>query len=350
MLVASACPAALLPQPSIKKSAGLIVDGITAVWGMRDDPAVAAAVDHWGQTLELVARMLKVLAALKGLHDCLHRLQLQQLRRFRDLVRRFATDPDSLSDMLTSLDVIRQAVRDARAAAADLPATPADRGVELEWIARLDGLATVLGPALEELDTRAAIGAMTDFRQIIRGELVRLNSRMVVTVEAVPLAGLIAAMEEIDRATTDTPGAIPGGLAALRQLYAALSGRVAEHRQWQNADNKLWALEEVIDQAPATLMDDVRDYLWPNAAEAVEPLCQLDPFADWSVAIGIESGRVGVALAAVDLTNLRLALQRHRSQSRFRFFDVDRMLYAECGEAARIAPPLTTLVAAVDAD
>ena len=345
-LVGQACPDALNSEPSLIAQVGPVVTSIEEIGRSLDDPGVRKAISDWSSDLGQVAHALELLAAYKTLHDCLHRLQLQQFRQVVDAAKRFATEPTDFVLLDSCVTEIKHECSDARDAAAALPDGPTGRGSELVWIEALENAARGLSAALDGLDAGGASVCVRQFRQVIRVEPFRLNRLLTLTADALPLDPLIAALRRVLAAVAaGQQPALAAGLDALVRLAPALRGRVAEHRQWQDAENMLWMVEELLG-APDALEQFA--LLWPNTRGQVAALCRLEPEAEWAMDMEQSSARLDQAVAAADALRLRLVFQRYRSLTLFRFFQVDKALRAQCSATVAIAEPLRALLLEAD--
>lgn len=342
------CPEALASPTETGVQVDAVNAGLNAARSRIDDPAVAAAISDSRGDLERISRELTLLASYKALHDGLQRVQMQPYPELRASVKRFQAEDGDIETIESQLYQLRLIVPDLRSAADGLPDTMAGRQRELKWIEKVEQAAEALATAVEGMNQHMAVGALRVLRDVIRREPFVVNSQFTATADRLNLERLTETFERIIAAIPGEEG--PAGelrksLSALRQMTPELKGRVAEHLEWQDVENKLWTAEESVQAGSGDRIADF-ELDWPGIDQQVRAIAGADPSARWSTDLAKRSDAVTASLNG-DRARLQSAFDRYRREALIRFFLVDKTLKAQCDSILGIAQPIQRLLGGV---
>lgn len=318
----------------------------------RDIQAALAA----GSGLATVTGQIDILATYKNLHD--------GLQSFQYGIGSFQTLLIAARDMGTSLEqvrVLRKFLNQLRLFCAStgekvavLPAGPALRDIEQAWLDDLGQAATKLQGAIVN-KSPDAYDALFDVRTVLRVVPSRLNQQIFVTAKNLPFGLLATGLDTIaGKLPTDDPAVPPIKAAhdAIMVLSSTIYARVVEHKLWQDVDNKLASLADMIEpveSAQGAAADKSLPFqfspLWRNLETKVRVLTDLDPNGAWRTTLAAYSTDVNDQLSreAVD-TAFILAFEAYRDEAQQRFVQVDLALKTECASIVRVSTPLHKII------
>jgi hypothetical protein len=320
---------------------GTAIEAVTA--NAKADPKFLQVVGMSKARFEVVREELDRLARYKGLHDCLHTLQLQ-LSAITRASRAFPAEPAAGRELIAYIDQLLRQARRARKNTTGL----LTEGDELAWV---DDFDKALGAAREAVQrvAGAPLAAAVEALGRLLPEAVRINGEMIGAARR-----LSPALDELAKTLDDLPehpaagdrlayggvvGRLEAGAKALDGLSTQLAGLANTHDIWQKIETALTAAEAVPNGPPAQ-----RVPRWPLVKTMLHRVCPAgsigDPAAD------------PVALAdqweqAVDPTmaeNLFLAL---RAGARHEFKDVDDNLLDLADQLTGTVGPLNTLLGVI---
>jgi hypothetical protein len=338
-------------RETTKKQVDFVVSGVETMRDHLTNNAVRDLVVTSRDDLERLTANIKLLAAYKTLHDCLHKIQLSHYRSLTRHVKVFRTEPNAASELEDLVAQLKPLVQDAREAADSLPDTATSRARELDWVIRLDAAVTLLGTAVENLQDRDALLAVRSLRTIIRVEPFNVNRELTLIAEALPLDRLIVTVERVINAAAPTDEALvdhlESALNALQNLLPQLKGRVAEHKRWQTVENEFWGAEEFLDRGTPDAIEEFL-LLWQTAKQMVQELRAIDPAANWAIEAGKFADKLDQDVpqdAQPESLTDKLPIVR-TNYGRFRhrvldhFYRVDKVLKSQCEEILRLGEPL----------
>ena len=342
-------------REATKRQIDVVVTGVKTMRDHLTNDAVRELVMTSRADLERLTANIKLLAAYKTLHDCLHKIQLSHYRSLTRHVKAFRTQPDVAGELENLVAQLKPLIQDAREAAESLPDTATSRARELDWVTRLDAAVALLGTAVENLQDRDALLAVRSLRTIIRVEPFNVNRELTLIAEALPLDRLIVTVEKVIGAVTANEAAFVDQLEnahdALENLMPQLKGRVAEHKRWQRVENEFWGAEEFLDHGTADAIEEF-SLLWQTVKQLVQELRAIDPAANWAIEAGKFADNVdqdvpqdGHLAALTDkLTAVRTNYGRFRYRVLDHFYRVDKLLKSQCEEILRLGEPLQSLL------
>jgi hypothetical protein len=274
-----------------------------------------------------ITEQIRTLSACKNLHECLHTLHLK-------LAFRSAAAGD-----LERVKNVEETGAVARAASAQLSA---DAGVELEWIAELERLAGELKTAIEAANFAAMETGFDRAQRLIRLQLSHLNAKIFDAADKLSLDGLLFVLPAAFRHLED---ALFTPLDhAIRDLKATVMARALVHKIWQDAENELSFIEDLL-SLPAT---DVHHFIaqhWLLLRSRVLLLAALDPEAQWAKDTQVCSDRMEVELTRETLSDtMKPSFEAFCRVLRFHFFEVDARLKDDCGSLGKFYAPLGSMI------
>ena len=323
-------------------------DVVRAVEGLRAIEQSVDAIDglaRYRVGLGRVAERIGILRTLKALHDLLHT---------------FANTADSPVDLRAAAETAAAATGRRRLArfiqgllhaceraAIVATALPADNGVrdnEIYWIDKLKGVTTDLQETIAGADVDEIVSALEEVRDKLRALPSSINERIVTSARIIPLApladllDLIIAQRQPDETTR---AAIESARLSIVAIASLVRERVAEHDLWQEVDDKLAALLEIL------YTDDpgrVRKFatLWSKQAKPrLAQLSRLDPAGTWRDQVALKVVTVDDLLATEALDDRFVeAFEALCWEARQQFYRVDVRLMTECADLEPLNAPL----------
>ena len=345
--IASACPAALEQIPSTEAQVGSLLTGLAAIRARLGDASVRAALSTSASALRTVADTVNTLNIYKNIHDTLHQFQFSETQDLRHAARSFATDETQSAVLVQYQGQLQIMAMTARTWIEQLPQTSQLRQMELSWLTQMEGADQRLNAALTDRETTPAQIALTDIHRLMSIVPSRLNEQIVVAAEALPLGDLAAALAGLSTALTDD---IAKAQASLSLVRPTLDARVAEHKSWQEIDNKIRYLDELLDHSGPDALAEFTIY-WPDLKQHVLDLAAFDTTAPWARDTKIYSDRLDDLLAR-DLLDAPLiaSFANVSVKARLRFLMVDKTLKSDCGQLATLSAPLQAIVTELDHD
>lgn len=339
---------------------GQVVGELLRTGTRIEESAVRAALEASKDALERLVDDVEVLDAHKILHDSLHQLQLRQFATLQDAARTLA-QPASIDALRNFQDRMHTACATASSTVARLKA-PSVRNQQEIWVDDLIRTTAALQAALDDRVTATAMQALHKVRLMLEREPSQINRIIFATAKSLRLGELIDALRAVGAAAGDEPNSAAD---ALRDIRAVLLGRVVEHQLWQDADDSLWAYDQIFMLPVERLFGDF-DALWPATRTMLADLANQERGAAWSAnvlryvaQVDLALTRLEVALAALegaapgpDAQQRGEELRQHfgdvRAEARVRFFVVDQTLKADCAALVRIGEPLKLLLARLE--
>lgn len=350
-LTTGAKPTLELPGLTTDDRVNTAVAGFNAV---NQQPKDIQAVLAAGDGLTAVTSQIDVLATYKNLHDGLQSFQYG-IGSFQSLMiagRDMGADLNQVRVLRKFLNQLRLFCASAGDKITVLPPGPALRDIEQAWLDDLGSAATKLQGAIP--DTSAdAYDALLDVRTVLRVVPSRLNQQIFVTAKNLPFGILAAGLETIaGKLPADEPSvpAIKAAQDAIKVLSSTIYARVVEHKLWQDIDNKLASLTDMVEPIEGVAAADKSlpfqfSPLWRNLEVKVKVLADLDPNGQWRAMLAGYSTDVNDQLSreTVD-TAFILAFEAYRDEAQQRFVQVDLALKTECASIVRVSTPLHKII------
>jgi hypothetical protein len=345
-LIVQAVPEAEAELGPIAQQMPAVVEGLKSAGAQVSDQAVKAELAKSRSMLEDIPHVTTHIECYKGLHDCLHVIQMKPIAKLLSAVRTVKSEEiDSLREYQ---DQAQSQVESARYIVQRLPDD--SQSMQSKWIDRLADVVEIYGKAQDRRDSHLGRVAVIQLSQILWHESNNLNQAIVAETKRLPLNDLRATLERLS-AGVPTPGlAIPNAVAALSDVENALHSRVAEHDRWQTLDNYIWTLDDFFTRSP----DPAEDFIafWPEVKASLRSLIDLAPDAKWSSQLLESAAQIEnelLRLEAADATPAPESMlggmfSEFRRTARMRFFQVDRRLLEECGHLGSIGEPVAQIL------
>lgn len=334
------------PQRSAARQAAVAIPAVSAGLGalgelLRIGP-VRSALVAFRTDFQAASEQIAVLSGYKQLHDL-----FQQLEDCYDLIvngcRRLPAD-DMAWDELANAEPELDGIVDELLRVAGQATFAANEAL---WMRRLER---------GRGDLRAGIAA-SDLAQVRRGaarinddilgrELSRVNSCLVTAARTLRLTTLIRALATVrdslgglrlDQQSVRQLAVFDGGLDALEQLNGKLERAIQFHDTFQEIDDELRRVRELIDRDTGELQR-----AWSDLKPLAERL--YDSGAPWVAQLRDNGAALEQALASGEAGRIRRIFLRYRSHASRCFNQIDRDLLALCEELNSVGQPLAAVL------
>ncbi|MBX2998646.1 MAG: CHAT domain-containing protein [Caldilineaceae bacterium] len=316
--------------------------GLNALAALMQKPIVRDAVVAFQTDLEATGQQIELLAGLKDLHDHLHNVEFQCYRMIEGEMARFPADDLAVENLLDNELTLQDLVEKVRQSA--------DRAVLSQdtraWINDLAEARRLLRAALQGKDPQSLAGCMRLLRRILTKEPSRINERLNRTAGSLRLGPIESTLTIVAEQLTTVEASVDpealrqlaAGVEALGRLAQTLAQTVRDHNLWQNLDVELRRVD-------AVLVHDLDELIfsWPDVRRMAADL-RRDTVAPWAETLAREEEQLDAALQSLNLALVRRCFFRFRRQAGIRFYQVDAELKNLCGEVARIAAPLDSIL------
>lgn len=349
-LVVQAVPEAKNALTEVKAQLEDVKTGLERTRTLLDDPAARSTIVQYKETLEGVQNGISLLDGYKGLHDCLHLLQIKQISLLIASTAAIASDDVQYDALREYKDQVRTQVQSARGVAERLPDEPTLRSVETKWIDELETAAKFLQKSLDDRNPSMAKIGIIKMSRVLQFQPPRLNDLILAAAKELPLQQLSAALSQLAPGSAQATAELANAQTALERLGQALRGRVGEHDIWQEIDKQIWVIEQLL----AETADQTDDFTaaWPDLKTPLRTMADLSPEAEWSRNVKNYSDRIDIELLRLQQLEAAPAdakppksmlLNRFadlRSEARLRFFIVDQQLKRDCELLVGIGAPV----------
>lgn len=315
--------------------------GLLALVDLMRNPEVQAKVAAFDTVFETSSKQIEILGYYKDLHDLLHTLQFK-FYTILSIARTAKKDPEDITiwDNVTSYVVeLQDVLKGLNKAAQQTSNTRA----ALPWIQKLIDNLKALFESLEQNDATQLDKAIGPIQRILATEPSRINDRLAVAAEALPLPMLVDALSRVcdsldsGRVNAVTMNKFEEGVHAIEELKGQLDALIDSHNQWQEID----IIIRRIEGAMAIDNSDLEES-WPELKAKTEAQCGCSE-EDWAQWLKKEIAKLDKALADADAPKIRQSFQGYRSRSNNRFYEVDLSLKELCSQLRKVGEPLTTV-------
>jgi hypothetical protein len=359
-LIVGVVPDAQNALPEVKKQIGDVRTGLERTRVLLSDPTARSAFASSKDTLTSLEDRISRLDGYKGLHDCLHVLQLKQISLLMASSAAIASDDVHYASLREYKDQVRSQVQSARSIVDRLPEEPSLRSVETKWIDSLEEAAKIIQKSLENRNPNTAKVGIIRMSRVLQVQPPRLNDLIVAAAKEMPLQQLSQTLGTLVATMKSPNSEIANAQVALGRLQQALRGRVVEHDIWQDIDEQIWVIEQLFDQTSDPT--DAFTTAWPDLKTPLRTMSDLSPEAEWSNNIRDYSDRIDIELLRLQsletatgqggrpkstLLNLFADL---RSEARLRFFIVDQQLKRDCELLVGIGVPIKNILGILSND
>jgi hypothetical protein len=217
---------------------------------------------------------------------------------------------------------------------------PEEAKIELDWLSRLQVLATSLESALAASDVAACFRAVNDIQQLIKMNLSRLNAKVYKAATDLSFEALTSDLPEDleDQAAFDKLG------FAIHELKPTLLARALKSKLWQEAENE-FSLAADFFSIPGQDVADV-SAPWFAVKSRVLWLAELDPDDGWAGKAREYSDQIDDQLLQKKKLDAQIKAQfeTYRNLFRVRFLAVDNTLKLDCWSLRKIDIPLSAIL------
>jgi hypothetical protein len=326
--------------------------GLTALIGLKDQPALRETVGRFRYAFESTREQILIVKKYKGLHDSLHELQLR-LGAIGDALARSRTDKTVVRTLGRYAVELKWAARGARKQIPGLPNLMLEQGWVDDFETCINEMESAAKSAVTAVDLDQLAAVSVRLRELL-GEAPRINQALANCVASLRLGWLSDTMHVI--AEKIRPGAESGDQALLQlevssgavgELRYRLEGLVGEHSEWQWLNKELDATEHSSKHQPQARMPR-----WQQFKDRLTGLCDLYPNEDWStelksrIALWIEATPAPEPGDAEKAAGESAFAEFHRACI-LRFYDVDVELNDLCAQMTDVAAHLNTLLTVI---
>jgi hypothetical protein len=354
VLIVQALPEARDALPEVKAQLDDLKTGLERTRVLLDDPTARSTIVQYKETLEGVENGISLLDGYKGLHDCLHLLQIKQISLLIASSATIASDDVQYDALREYRDQVRTQVQSARGVAERLPDEPTLRSVETKWIDELETAAKFLQKSLDDRNPSMAKIGIIRMSRVLQFQPPRLNDLILASAKQLPLQQLSVALSKLVPGSAQGATELTNAQTALEKIGQALRGRVGEHDMWQEIDKQIWVIEQLFAETADKI--DAFTAAWPDLKTPLRTMADLSPEAEWSRNVRDYSDRIDIELLRLQslegapadgkrpkssLLNLFAEL---RSEARLRFFIVDQLLKRDCELLVGIGAPVKDIL------
>jgi hypothetical protein len=319
--------------------------GLVALGDLMQEREVRDAVIAFRIHFQRVCGRIGVVGDYKDLHDLLHTLQLHCYDRIRQEAKRFPDDDLAVDDLREHAATLQSTIDDLRHVEQRGSLPPG----EVSWIQRdLEPALGLLHAALETLEPKSLRRTISLLNRVLTARPSEINTRLNDAARDLPFTELIQAMTVVrDRMRSldldlEKVQQFETGIETLARLGQTLTAMVADHDQWQEAEQELRLTEETWDGTIEGIEDS-----WSRIRETLEPMTR-DSTEPWAASFRQEAQRMSAALATQDLERAQRCFRSFRRQASNRFHRVDVMLKDQCDELRKVAEPLAALLRRIE--
>jgi hypothetical protein len=286
---------------------------------------------------ESACDQIDVLNSYKQLHDLFQQLE-DTYNVMAQHARRLPGDDTAWSD-LEELDPELQGLI---AELLRVGGTASFASAEGLWMRRLERAAAELTEAFTTRDAvtiRRGLGRIYD---VLGRELSRMNSSLVAAARTLRLQQLLNALttirdqlavHQLSLAAKSQFEIFAEGVTAMARLNARLSVLVATHDAFQEVDDELRRVKELLAQ-------DVEELVlaWGDIRQLAQRLYEVNP-GEWASRLNENSQLLDQAMAANEPSKIRRAFRTFHHQALLSFNKVDQDLLSLCTELQQIGRP-----------
>jgi len=314
------------------------------------DPKLRAAIAAASTELDAIGKGLRPLAAIKALHDLLHRFQISGLPMLQSTLRQGSLEGDQTREMVQlQADELGMTIERSEGELESL--SDAEKAEQHDQLKKLADIQKRLDGAVANGSWEQASDALTDLRREFQRWMPRLNSLLFYKsrdLNIPRLVGHIRSFAGESLPVQDSRAAqLRDAATRLSLLDTEIKALIEEHDNWQRIDDELWPLEDDLLYGGESL-GALRSFSrqWPLVVERVERAGGSAP-PDWLE----KTQRYAVTfvsycpipvtppikpVAVAEFGNFIKAIRR-------RFYTVDGELNKRCNRLAAITEPLEEL-------
>ncbi len=312
-------------------------DSLSALADLARDAQVRTAVVAFTTDFESACVQIDVLNNYKQLHDLFQQLE--------DATNVMAQHARRLPGDLTAWEDLEVHDPDVQGLVAELlriGATASFASAEELWMRRLKRASGAMSGAFLARDPAQLKGALIAIGEVLGRELSRMNSALVTAARTLRLQQLLnalttirdqLALNQLNTAAQSQFEIFADGVTAMARLNARLGVLVATHDAFQEVDDELRRVKELLSQ-------DVEELIlaWEDIRQLAQRLYEVNP-GEWANRLNENSQQLDQAMAANEPTRIRRAFRSFHHQALLSFAKVDQDLLSLCTELQQIGRP-----------
>lgn len=312
-------------------------DSLSALADLARDERVRAAVVAFTTDFESACDQIDVLNSYKQLHDLFQQLE-DAYNVMLQHARRLPGDETAWAD-LEELDPDLQVLVAELLRVGGMASFASAEGL---WMRRLERARDELARAFEARDSALARRGLGRIYEVLGRELSRMNSSLVTAARTLRLQQLLNALttirdqlavNQLNMAAQSQFEIFAEGVRAMARLNARLGVLVATHDAFQEVDDELRRVKELISQ-------DVEEIVlaWADIRQLARRLYEVNP-GEWAGRLSENSQLLDQAMALNEPGKIRRAFRTFHHQALLSFNKVDQDLLSLCSELQQIGRP-----------
>lgn len=318
-------------------SAAVPADGLQALANLMRDDQVRSAVVAFTTDFESARSQIDVLSSYKQLHDLLQQLEDNYNVMYQH-ARRLPADALAWDDLAENEPDIQTLGAELLRVAETAPFAAA----EALWTRRLERALADLASAIDEQNVTLLKRTLARVSEVLGRELSRMNSSLVAAARTLRLRQLLDALtlirdrmarHRLDGAAQRQFDVFAEGVSAMARLNARLIVLVSTHDAFQEVDDELRRVKELLAQDVAELI-----LVWDDIRGMVQHLNEVNP-AEWVARLSENGAQLDAAVASNEPSKIRRAFRTFHHQALLSFNKVDQDLLALCTELQQIGRP-----------
>jgi hypothetical protein len=312
-------------------------DGLAALAELARDERVRSATVAFSTDFQSACAQIEMLNSYKQLHDLFQQLE-DAYNVMLQPARRLPGDELAWEDVEENEPELQAIVGELLRVAGAASFASA----EALWMRRLERAGAELAAAVAGRDAVALKRAIGRIFEVLGRELSRMNSSLVAAARGLRLQQLLAALTTIrdqlalnrlDAGARSQFEIFAEGVTAMARLSARLGVLVGTHDAFQEVDDELRRVKELLSQ-------DVEELVlaWADISQLARRLYAVNP-GDWAERLSENTRLLDEAVAANEPARIRRAFRTFHHQALLCFNKVDHDLLALCTELQQIGRP-----------
>lgn len=315
-------------------------EGLAALADFMSTPNIYEAVIVFRADFKLVCEQIERLSFYKGLHDLLHKLEIECYRNIVQEARRFPDDEMAITLLAEYEMALQGIIQEARRILSSHPAISKDTS----WISKIDSAREELQGAIDAEDTRRLQKTIFLLTSFLADQPVRLNIRLTETAKTLRLSLLVdnlrSLLDPITHSALDRKKIqqFEDSINSLSDLDTQLTKLERIHDAWQIIDSILRRIETNLEKDTTEL-----EWSWIDLKEKTELLCN-DSSAPWVFPFKQCEKNLDDALVANNSTKIRRYFNVYRRAALDHFSRVDISLFQLCDRLREIGQSLALVI------
>jgi hypothetical protein len=315
-------------DPEISKALGTTRDKLTG----------DADYGYLLKRFENILEQWSTLRDYKSLHDGLHEIQYTYYQNIIRNIKIVMDDKWAKYDLKEYLRGYRREVVKMEEATVEGKVT----AVENRWVAQLDQAGKDLEEGINKGNKSQIDLASQTINQVIGQQPAVINKNLYFAVFAYNnnVPELLRTMNKVHEKFPPETGNFEKGINSLRELNAKLSALIDEHNTWQDADNQLRGLFDLLEDGVVLF-----NKRWQKLRAGLETFYVSDEeessvLHESSVRLKEADELLESAIADGDPEGVRRTFENYCSQASERFFYVDKSVMELCNRLSQIRDEL----------